>query len=182
VEHITPEVVAFMAREARGLVSLALAPELCDRIGLEPMTARDESAFGTAFMVSVEARAGVTTGISAQDRAQTIRAVCAHDGTPEALVRPGHVFPIRAVAGGVLERPGHTEAAVELAWRAGLVPAGVICQVINDDGTMARLPDLVRFSARHGLKLLAIEELTAGRPFTRQGFTVAAGDSLESHV
>jgi 3,4-dihydroxy 2-butanone 4-phosphate synthase / GTP cyclohydrolase II len=174
-EHVTPEVVAFMAREARGLISLALAPELCDRLELEPMTRRNESAFGTAFTVSVEARDGVTTGISAHDRAQTIRTVCAPGSTAEALVRPGHVFPIRAAVGGVPERPGHTEAAVELARRAGLAPAGVICQVVNDDGTMARLPDLRRFAARHELKLLAIEELAEPRRGARRWLDAGRG-------
>ncbi|MEA2193858.1 MAG: 3,4-dihydroxy 2-butanone 4-phosphate synthase / cyclohydrolase [Solirubrobacteraceae bacterium] len=162
-EKVTSGAVNFMAREGRGLISLALSHERCERLALAPMSARNESAFGTAFTVSVEARVGVATGISALDRAQTIRVACHPASNAGDLVRPGHVFPLRACAGGTLERPGHTEAAVELARLAGLAPAGALCQIMNDDGTMARVPDLVRFCARHKLKMVSVGELIAHR-------------------
>jgi len=156
---VTPAAVAFMAREARGLISLALAPETCDRLALPPMARHNESRFQTAFTVSVESREGVSTGISAYDRAWTMRVACDPRSGPDALVRPGHVFPIRSRPGGVVERPGHTEAAVDLARLAGLAPAGVICQVMNDDGTMARAGDCARFCARHGLRMVNVAQL-----------------------
>lgn len=162
-ELVTAQAVNFMAREGRGLVRLALAPERCDELGLRLMTARNESRFATAFTVSIEARRGVTTGISAADRARTIRVAVDPSRGARDLVRPGHVFPLRARPGGVLERPGHTEAAVDLARLAGRLPAGVVCQVLNDDGSVARVGDLEAFCARHGLRLLAVADLVAHR-------------------
>jgi 3,4-dihydroxy 2-butanone 4-phosphate synthase/GTP cyclohydrolase II len=162
-EHVTPEAINFMATHGRGLICLALTGERCDALGLPPMSHRNESPFGTAFTVSVEARRGVSTGISAHDRARTIATAVDPRATARDLVRPGHVFPLRARPWGVLERPGQTEAAVDLARLAGLTPAGVICEIMNDDGTMARVPDLVRFCAEHGLKLVSTEDLVAYR-------------------
>lgn len=159
-EKITPEVVNFMAMHGRGLICLAMTPERLDDLSLHPMTRENTARFGTAFMESIDALGrGVTTGISAYDRAQTI--MCAIDPAtrPYDLGRPGHVFPLRAQEGGVLARAGQTEAAVDLARLAGLTPAGVICEVMNADGTMARVPDLVGFCERHGLKMIAIAEL-----------------------
>src|SRR5215469_10089580 len=140
-QFVTPESINFMARQARGLVCLALTPERCDDLGLDLMAAKNESAFETAFTVSIEARSGVSTGISAADRARTIQVAIDPKSSPRELVQPGHVFPLKAKAGGVLERVGQTEAAVDLARLAGLNPAGVICEIMNDDGTMARGPD-----------------------------------------
>jgi 3,4-dihydroxy 2-butanone 4-phosphate synthase/GTP cyclohydrolase II len=162
-QFATPDAVNFMAREGRGLVCLALGPERCDELGLDLMAAKNESRFETAFTVSVEARVGVTTGISAADRARTIQVAIDPESSPRDLVQPGHVFPLKAKAGGVLERAGQTEAAVDLARLAGLNPAGVICEVMNDDGTMARVPDLVPYCARHGLKMVTIADLIAYR-------------------
>jgi 3,4-dihydroxy-2-butanone 4-phosphate synthase len=162
-EHVTPDAINFMAKEGRGLISVALSRERCDRLALGSMSALNESPFGTDFTVTVEAREGVTTGISAADRARTIRVACDPRSQRGDLVRPGHVFPLRARPGGVLERPGHSEAAVDLARLAGLEPAGVVCQVMNDDGTMARLPDLVDFCARHRLKMVSVAALVAHR-------------------
>ncbi len=143
-QFATPEAINFMATHGRGLICLALTDERCDELGLDLMAAKNESPFETAFTVSVEARDGITTGISAHDRARTIQvAIDPHSG-PEDLVQPGHVFPLKAKDGGVLERTGQTEAAVDLARLAGLIPAGVICEVMNEDGTMARVPDLIR--------------------------------------
>jgi 3,4-dihydroxy 2-butanone 4-phosphate synthase/GTP cyclohydrolase II len=158
-ELVTPEAVNFMAREGRGLICLALESERCEQLGLSPMTARNESAFQTAFTVSIEARDGVTTGISAADRAHTIRVACDPASPRRALVQPGHVFPLKARAGGVLQRPGQTEAAVDLARLAGLQPAGVICEIMNDDGTMARVPDLGRFCREHDLRMVSVADL-----------------------
>ena len=155
----TPDAINFMAKEARGLICLALTPERCDELGLELMAAKNESPFETAFTVSIEAREGVTTGISAHDRARTIQVAIDPRSRPEDLVQPGHVFPLKAKAGGVLERTGQTEAAVDLARLAGLNPAGVICEVMNDDGTMARVPDLARYCARHGLRMITVADL-----------------------
>ncbi|MDP8943742.1 MAG: bifunctional 3,4-dihydroxy-2-butanone-4-phosphate synthase/GTP cyclohydrolase II [Actinomycetota bacterium] len=155
----TPDAINFMAKEARGLICLALTPERCDELGLELMAAKNESPFETAFTVSIEAREGVTTGISAHDRARTIQVAIDPRSRPEDLVQPGHVFPLKAKAGGVLERTGQTEAAVDLARLAGLNPAGVICEVMNDDGTMARVPDLVRYCRRHGLRMVTVADL-----------------------
>src|SRR5438067_8972604 len=139
-QFATPEAVNFMAKEARGIICLALTPERCDELGLELMAAKNESPFQTAFTVSIEAREGVTSGISAHDRAHTIQVAIDSTTRPQDLVQPGHIFPLKAKPGGVLERTGQTEAAVDLARLAGLAPAGVICEVMNDDGTMARVP------------------------------------------
>ncbi len=158
-ELVTPEIINFMAVHGRGLVCLALNPELCDTLDLPPISARNTSRFGTAFCESIDARDGVTTGISAADRAQTIQ-VAIHPGArPEDLARPGHIFPLRAREGGVLVRTGQTEAAVDLARIAGLRPGGVICEVMNDDGTMARVPQLEVFCARHGLLMISVADL-----------------------
>jgi 3,4-dihydroxy 2-butanone 4-phosphate synthase / GTP cyclohydrolase II len=158
-EFATPEAINFMAREGRGLICLALTPERCDELGLDLMAAKNESPFKTAFTVTIEARNGVTTGISAADRARTIAVAVDPSTSPRDLVQPGHVFPLKAKAGGVLERTGQTEAAVDLARLAGLTPAGVICEIMNDDGTMARVPDLVDYCARHGLKMVTVADL-----------------------
>lgn len=157
--HVTPEIVAFMAREGRGLICLPLAGELADRLDLPLMVTDNRSPYGTNFTISIEAATGVTTGISAADRARTIRVAVDPLSTAADLVRPGHIFPLRARAGGVLERPGQTEAAVDLARLCGLVPAGVICEILNDDGTMARRPDLEIFAARHGLRIISVRQL-----------------------
>src|ERR1700744_4833126 len=139
-QFVTPEAVNFMAKEGRGLICLALTPERCDEMGLDLMAAKNESSFETPFTVSIEARNGVTTGISAADRAHTIQGAIDPSSSPRELVQPGHVFPLKAKPGGVLERVGQTEAAVDLARLAGLIPAGGICEGMNDDGTMARVP------------------------------------------
>ncbi|MDQ2897339.1 MAG: bifunctional 3,4-dihydroxy-2-butanone-4-phosphate synthase/GTP cyclohydrolase II [Actinomycetota bacterium] len=162
-QFVTPEAVNFMAKEARGLICLALTPDRCDELGLDLMAAKNESAFETAFTVSIEARSGVSTGISAADRARTIQVAIDPQTSPRELVQPGHVFPLKARAGGVLERVGQTEAAVDLARLAGLIPAGVICEIMNDDGTMARVPDLTGYCARHGLKMVTVADLVAYR-------------------
>jgi 3,4-dihydroxy 2-butanone 4-phosphate synthase/GTP cyclohydrolase II len=162
-QFATPEAINFMAREGRGLVCLALSPQRCDQLRLDLMAAKNESRFETAFTVSIEARHGVTTGISAADRAHTIQVAIDPGSDPRELVQPGHVFPLKAKPGGVLERAGQTEAAVDLARLAGLNPAGVICEVMNDDGTMARVPDLIAYCARHGLKMITIADLIAYR-------------------
>ncbi len=162
-QFITPEAINFMAKEGRGLICLALTPERCDELGLDLMAAKNESAFETAFTVAIEAREGVTTGISAADRAHTIQVAIDPGTAPRDLVQPGHVFPLKAKAGGVLERTGQTEAAVDLARLAGLNPAGVICEIMNDDGTMARVDDLVGYCTRHGLKMITVAELIAYR-------------------
>jgi len=158
-EHVTPEAINFMAREGRGLVCLTLTEERADYLRLGPMTAQNSSRFGTAFTETIEAREGVTTGISAYDRAQTIQVAIDPRSTAQDLARPGHVFPLRARKGGVLVRAGQTEASVDLARLAGLIPAGVICEVMKDDGTMARVPDLISFCNKHGLKMLTVAEL-----------------------
>jgi 3,4-dihydroxy 2-butanone 4-phosphate synthase / GTP cyclohydrolase II len=158
-EFATPEAIAFMAKEGRGLICLCLTPERCDELGLRQMTDRNETPYGTAFTVSIEAREGISTGISAHDRARTVEIAIDPQRGAEDLVQPGHVFPLRARAGGVLERAGQTETAVDLARLAGLNPAGVICEVMKDDGTMARVPDLIEFCATHGLKLVTVADL-----------------------
>jgi len=158
-EFVTPEAINFMARYGRGLICLALTEERADYLRLGPMTSENTSRFGTAFTESIEAREGVTTGISAADRAQTIRVVVDSHSTANDLARPGHVFPLRARKGGVLVRAGQTEAAVDLARMAGLISAGVICEIMNEDGTMARVPDLVGFCAEHGLKMMTVASL-----------------------
>jgi 3,4-dihydroxy 2-butanone 4-phosphate synthase/GTP cyclohydrolase II len=162
-QFATPESVNFMAKEARGLICLALSAERCEELGLSPMTRRNQSLHETAFTVSIEARQGVTTGISAHDRARTIQTAIDPASGAEDLVRPGHIFPLRARSGGVLERSGHTEAAVDLARLAGVLPAGVICEILNDDGTMARVGDLVPYARRHGLRMVTVAELIAYR-------------------
>ena len=164
-EKVTPEAINFMAKYGRGLICLALTPEKVDQLKL-PLMATDTHPSppqGTAFTVSIEARYGVTTGISAHDRAVTILTAIADDAKPEDLVTPGHIFPLRARDGGVLVRAGHTEGSVDLARLAGLKPAGVICEIMNDDGTMARMPDLEKFAKRHGLKIITIADLIAYR-------------------
>ncbi|GIX14234.1 MAG: 3,4-dihydroxy-2-butanone 4-phosphate synthase [Paracoccaceae bacterium] len=159
----TPQAINFMAMHGRGLICLALTPERVDRLGLPLMSPSNQSRHETAFTISIEAREGVTTGISAHDRARTIAVAIAPDTTPADLSTPGHVFPLRARKGGVLVRAGHTEAAVDIARLAGLNPSGVICEIMKDDGTMARLPDLVAFAQRHGLKIGTISDLIAYR-------------------
>lgn len=158
-ELVTPEIINFMAVQGRGLICLALSPERCDALHLPLMTPRNTSKFGTAFCESIDARHGVTTGISAADRALSIRVAMDPASGPEDLARPGHVFPLRAREGGVLVRAGQTEAAVDLARLAGLSPGGVICEVMNEDGTMARVPQLQAFCRLHGLKMISVAEL-----------------------
>jgi 3,4-dihydroxy 2-butanone 4-phosphate synthase/GTP cyclohydrolase II len=167
-QFATPEAINFMAREGRGLICLCLTEERVDELGLRMMTDRNETPFGTAFTVSIEAREGVTTGISAQDRAHTIQVAIDSSKGADDIVQPGHVFPLRARRGGVLERTGQTEAAVDLARLAGLNPAGVICEVMKDDGTMARVPDLVPYCRRHGMKLVTVADLIEYRRRTEK--------------
>jgi 3,4-dihydroxy 2-butanone 4-phosphate synthase/GTP cyclohydrolase II len=158
-QFATPEAINFMATHGRGLICLCLTEERCDELELRPMTERNETPFGTAFTISVEAREGISTGISAQDRSRTIQVAIDPSKGPRDLVQPGHVFPLRARAGGVLRRGGQTEAAVDLARLAGLNPAGVVCEVMNDDGTMARVRDLIPYCEEHGLKLVTVADL-----------------------
>ena len=162
-EKVTPETINFMARHGRGLVCVALTGERCDALDLPPMVERNTSLHETAFCVSVEAARGTTTGISAHDRAATVRALVDPATRPDDLRRPGHMFPLRAREGGVLKRAGHTEAAVDLARIAGLEPAGVLCEIMDDDGRMARLPRLVAFAREHGLGVLTVADLIAWR-------------------
>ena len=162
-QFATPEAINFMAKHGRGLICLSLTGERCDELGLDLMAAKNESAFETAFTISVEAREGVTTGISAHDRARTIQVAIDPHSTPDDLVQPGHVFPLKAKDGGVLERIGQTEAAVDLARLAGLIPAGVICEIMNEDGTMARVGDLVPYCETHDLKMVTVADLVAYR-------------------
>src|SRR3984893_12960480 len=158
-EKITPEIINFMAMHARGLICLSLSPDICDALELPPMTSRNTSRFGTAFCESIEASEGVTTGISAADRARTIQVAIDPNSKPSDLARPGHVFPLRAREGGVLVRAGQTEAVVDLARIAGLRGGGVICEIMNEDGTMARVPQLREFCNRHGLKMISVADL-----------------------
>lgn len=158
-DHVTPEAINFMARYGRGLICLTLTRERCERLKLPPMVARNGDKKGTAFTVSIEAAEGVTTGISAADRARTVQAAVAPNAQPDDLVQPGHIFPLQAVDGGVLMRAGHTEAGSDLAAMAGCSPTSVICEIMKDDGTMARLPDLQLFAAKHGLKIGTIVDL-----------------------
>lgn len=158
-EKVTPELINFMAKYGRGLICLALSPEKVDALNLPLMTKKNRARFSTAFTVSIEARHGVTTGISATDRATTILTAVNPSAKPEDLVQPGHVFPLRAREGGVLVRAGQTEGSVDLAKIAGMTPAAVICEIMNDDGTMARLADLEGFSAAHGLKMVTVKEI-----------------------
>jgi 3,4-dihydroxy 2-butanone 4-phosphate synthase/GTP cyclohydrolase II len=167
-QFATPESVNFMAKEARGLICLALTPERCDRLGLRLMTAKNEAPLETAFTVTIEAASGVTTGISAHDRAHTIQVAVDPESGPADIVVPGHLFPLKAKEGGVLERTGHTEASVDLARHAGLIPAGLICEVMNDDGTMARVPDLIPYCERHDLKMVTVADLIAYRRRTEK--------------
>jgi len=158
-EKVTPEAINFMTRHGRGLVCLALSPEKVDALHLPAMTGRNESRYGTAFTVSIEARSGVTTGISAHDRAHTILTAVKADAKPHDLISPGHVFPLRAREGGVLVRAGQTEGAVDLMRLAGLTPAGVICEIMNEDGTMARVPELAEFAETHDLKMCSVAQV-----------------------
>jgi 3,4-dihydroxy 2-butanone 4-phosphate synthase / GTP cyclohydrolase II len=162
-QFITPDAINFMATHGRGLICLALTGERCDELGLDLMAAKNESPFQTAFTVSVEAREGITTGISAHDRAHTVQVAIDPATRPQDLVQPGHIFPLKAKDGGVLQRTGQTEAAVDLARLAGLNPSGVICEVMNDDGTMARVPDLELYTQKHGLKMVTVADLIAYR-------------------
>src|SRR6478609_6043534 len=162
-QFVTPEAINFMAKEARGWICLALTPERCEELGLELMTAKNESALQTPFTVTIEAREGVTTGVSAHDRAHTMQVAVDPSTKPGDLVQPGHVSPLKAKAGGVLERTGHTEASVDLARLAGLMPAGVICEIQNEDGSMARADDLAVYCHKHGLKMITIAALIAYR-------------------
>jgi 3,4-dihydroxy 2-butanone 4-phosphate synthase/GTP cyclohydrolase II len=175
-EHVTPEAINFMARNGRGLICLTLTEERADHLRLFPMTQQNSSRFGTAFTETIEAREGVTTGISAADRAHTIRTAIAPKATFADLARPGHVFPLRARRGGVLVRAGQTEASVDLARLAGLNPSGVICEVMRDDGEMARIPDLIPFAQQHGLRILTVAELIRYR-LRHERYIVRAGES-----
>ena len=176
-EHVTPEAINFMARYGRGLICLTLTEERADHLRLFPMTQQNSSRFGTAFTETIEAREGVTTGISAADRAQTIRTAIDPKSTYSDLARPGHIFPLRARRGGVLVRAGQTEASVDLARMAGLNPSGVICEIMRDDGEMARIPDLIPFSQEHGLKILTVAELIRYR-LRHERYIVRAGETL----
>jgi 3,4-dihydroxy 2-butanone 4-phosphate synthase/GTP cyclohydrolase II len=180
---ITPEAVNFMATYARGLICLAMTAERLDALCLPPMTRRNTARFGTAFTESIDALGrGVTTGISAYDRAATIQCAIDPAARPSDLARPGHVFPLRARDGGVLERAGQTEAAVDLARLAGLAPAGVICEVMKDDGTMARVPDLITFCAMHSLKMIAIADLIRYRLTHQQRIYRGAGAACPADI
>ncbi len=165
-EHVTPEAINFMARFGRGLICLTLTREHCERLKLPPMVPRNGTKMGTAFTVSIEAAEGVTTGIAAADRAHTVKVAVAAGAKAADLVQPGHIFPLQAVDGGVLMRAGHTEAGCDLAAMAGCTPAAVICEIMKDDGTMARLPDLQVFAAEHGLKIGTIADLIEHRSKT----------------
>src|SRR2546430_16384998 len=167
-DSATPETVNFMATHGRGLICLCLTEERADRVGLRPMTERNEAPLGTAFTVTFEAREGVTTGISAADRSRTIQVAVSPDATPADLVSPGHMHGLRARPGGVLERIGQTEAAVDLARIAGLNPSGVVCEIMNDDGTMARVKDLIPYCERHGLKMVTVGDLIRYRRRTEK--------------
>jgi 3,4-dihydroxy 2-butanone 4-phosphate synthase/GTP cyclohydrolase II len=175
-EFVTPEAINFMARFGRGLICLTLTEERADHLRLFPMTQQNSSRFGTAFTETIEAREGVTTGISAADRAHTIRTAIDAGATSGDLVRPGHVFPLRARRGGVLVRAGQTEASVDLARLAGLNPSGVICEIMRDDGEMARIPDLIPFCREHGLRILTVAELIRYR-LRHERYIVRAGES-----
>src|SRR5262252_1872709 len=176
-ERITPEAINFMAKHGRGLICLAMTPERLDYLRIGPMTRENTSPYGTAFYESVEAREGVTTGISAHDRARTIQVAIDPASRAADLVRPGHVFPLCARKGGVLVRAGQTEASVDLARMAGLVPAGIICEIMNEDGTMARVPDLIEFCKVHGLKMLTVAELIRYR-MQNESHVVRVGEAL----
>jgi 3,4-dihydroxy 2-butanone 4-phosphate synthase/GTP cyclohydrolase II len=176
-EFVTPEAINFMARYGRGLICLTLTEERADHLGLRPMTQVNTSRFGTAFTESIEAKEGVTTGISAYDRAHTIRVAIAPQTTWNDIAKPGHIFPLRAREGGVLVRPGQTEASVDLARMAGLHPAGVICEIMKDDGTMARVPDLIEFCRQHHMRILTVAELIRYRMET-EGVLLPAAEAM----
>src|ERR1700710_1425168 len=167
-QFATPEAVNFRAKEGRGLICLALTAERCEKLGLKLMAAKNEAPLQTAFTVTIEAAGGVSTGIPPHDRAHTIQVAIDPNSGPRDIVVPGHMFPLRAREGGVLERTGHTEASVDIARLAGLTPAGVICEVMNDDGTMARVPDLIPYCAKHGLKMVTVAELISYRRRTER--------------
>lgn len=189
-QFATPEAINFMAKYGRGLICLALEKDQVERLGLSPMTQQNASPHQTAFTVSIEAREGVTTGISAADRAHTIQVAISSQSGPQHIVSPGHVFPLVAREGGVLVRAGHTEAAVDIARLAGLTPAGVICEIMNEDGSMARMPDLVAFAQYHGLKIGTVADLIAHRRRTETiiekrlttTFNSAYGGSFDLHI
>ena len=162
-EMVTPEAINFMATYGRGLICLAMSPDIVDQLGLPMMVSNNQSPYGTGFTISIEARTGVSTGISAADRARTIEAAVAPDATPRDIISPGHIFPLRARSGGVLVRTGQTEGSVDLARLAGLRTAGIICEIMKDDGTMARMPDLELFAKAHDLKIATIADLVAYR-------------------
>ncbi|HSM84983.1 MAG TPA: 3,4-dihydroxy-2-butanone-4-phosphate synthase [Candidatus Limnocylindrales bacterium] len=176
-EKVTPEAINFMARYGRGLICLAMTPERLDYLRIGPMTRENTSPYGTAFYESVEARDGVTTGISAHDRARTIQVAIDPASRASDLVRPGHVFPLCARRGGVLVRAGQTEASVDLARMAGLIPAGVICEIMKEDGTMARVPDLTEFCRQHGMKMLTVAELIRYR-MENERYVARAGEAM----
>jgi 3,4-dihydroxy 2-butanone 4-phosphate synthase/GTP cyclohydrolase II len=167
-QFATPESINFMATHGRGLICVAMTPEQCSKLDLPQMVQKNEATFSTAFTVSIEARHGVTTGISAADRAHTIQMAIHPESGPEAIVQPGHIFPLRAKPGGVLERTGQTEAGVDLARLAGLEPAGVICEIMNDDGTMSRVPDLVPYCKKHNIKMITVADLIKYRRKTEK--------------
>src|SRR3974390_2365633 len=175
-EKVTPEIINFMATHGRGLICLALTAERCDQLRLPLISAQNTSNFGTAFCESIDAREGVTTGISAADRTRTIRKAIDPACRPDDLARPGHMFPLRAREGGVLVRAGQTEASVDLARLAGLEPAGVICEIMRDDGEMARIPDLIPFCAEHNLRILTVPELIRYR-LRHERYIVRAGET-----
>jgi 3,4-dihydroxy 2-butanone 4-phosphate synthase/GTP cyclohydrolase II len=179
-EFVTPESINFMARYGRGLVCLTLTEEKCRALNLSLMTANNRSPLGTNFTVSIEAAQGVTTGISAADRARTVQVAIRPDASPSDLVQPGHIFPLMAQGGGVLARAGHTEAGCDLARLAGLIPAAVICEILKDNGEMARLPDLIEFAGRHGLKIGTIADLIEYRSRTESLVTRAAERDVET--
>ena len=179
-EKVTPEIVNFMATHGRGLICLALTPERCDFLRLPLMSAENTSTFGTAFCETIDARYGVTTGISAADRTRTILASIDPQTRPADLARPGHIFPLRARSGGVLVRAGQTEASVDLGRMAGLSPAGVICEIMNADGTMARVPQLREFCAAHGLKMISVADLIRHRMRTERFLRRVAEGSIET--
>jgi 3,4-dihydroxy 2-butanone 4-phosphate synthase/GTP cyclohydrolase II len=167
-QFATPEAINFMATHGRGLICLCLTETRCDELHLRPMTERNETPYGTAFTISIEAREGISTGISAHDRSRTIQVAIDPSKGPQDLVQPGHVFPLRARPGGVLQRGGQTEAAVDLARMAGLNPAGVVCEVMNEDGTMARVPDLIPYCERHRIKMITVADLIEYRRRTEK--------------
>lgn len=162
-DHATPEKLAFIVRHTTGIVCVAIEGERADALGLDPMVPANSDRHGTAFTITVDAKAGTTTGVSAADRSRTIAALIDPATRPDDLMRPGHMFPLRARPGGVLERPGHTEAAVDLARLAGCAPAGVLCEIVSEDGSMARAPELLRFARAHGLRIITVADLICYR-------------------